>query len=122
MVISAMDTRTLSARQSKKEIQEFTPLTLTAEGAAQFYNDYMRSNDTEYTPLNQGNLPKRTDEQVKRWRQELDDAYDTYGSEVGLPDEKRTVSNQRSRSSWRKSRNKCIVWSAASRLLISYII
>ena len=98
MVISAMDTRTLSARQSKKEIQEFTPLTLTAEGAAQFYNDYMRSNDTEYTPLNQGNLPKRTDEQVKRWRQELDDAYDTYGSEVGLPDEKRTVSNQRSPS------------------------
>ena len=58
----------------------------------------MRSNDTEYTPLNQGNLPKRTDEQVKRWRQELDDAYDTYGSEVGLPDEKRTVSNQRSPS------------------------
>ena len=33
-----------------------------------------------------------------------------------------TVSNQRSRSSWRKSRNKCIVWSAASRLLISYIM
>ncbi len=64
------------------DITDVTGMSLSAHEAAQLYNDYMRASKLQHKTLDQGNIPVRNEKELAKWKQELDKAYDTYGSDV----------------------------------------
>ena len=62
-----------------------TEVSLSAHEAAQLYNDYMRASKLPHKTLDQGNIPVRNEKELERWKQELDEAYDTNGSDARSP-------------------------------------